>query len=60
MTELYDQLHSIPYHPTKHERYQTNDTRGVAFTNKTILKMHENVKVPFHSSYRNYRIKMAE
>ena len=30
--ELYDQLHSIPNRPTKHERYHTNDTRGVAFT----------------------------
>jgi len=32
MMELYDQIHSIPYHPTKHESYLTNDTRGVAFT----------------------------
>jgi hypothetical protein len=36
--ELYDQLHSISNRPTKHERYHTNDTRGVAFTKYNYIE----------------------
>ena len=38
MMELYDQLHSMPNRPTKHERYHTNDTRGVAFTKYNYIE----------------------
>jgi hypothetical protein len=33
-------------HPTKYESYKTNNLRGVAFANITILKLHENLKSP--------------
>ena len=31
MAGLYDQLHIMANYPTKYERYQTNDIRGVGF-----------------------------
>ena len=38
MMELYDQLHSIHNRPTKHERYHTNETGGVAFTKYNYIE----------------------
>jgi hypothetical protein len=38
MMELYDQLHSISNRSTKHERYYTYDTRGVAFTKNNYIE----------------------
>jgi hypothetical protein len=41
-----DQLHIMTNYPTKYESYKTNNLRGVAFANITILKLHENLNSP--------------
>ena len=61
----YDQLHILTNYPTKYESYQTNNLRGVAFTNITLLKLHENLKSPTtptniaESKWRDYRINQS-
>ena len=47
----YDQLHIMTNYPTMYESYQTNNLRGFAFANITILKLHELEKS--HNSYKN-------
>jgi hypothetical protein len=52
-------------YPTKYESYQTNNLRGVAFANITILKLYENLKSPItptkivESKWQDYRINQS-